>query len=201
MLKWTSKNGGTEPENQGPEPQSARAGAVETHFPIFWKNRKIIEKTSISASFFSPFLTLFRGVSRKPEKGAQGPAREPQKHTKMDPKGAQTEPTNRQTEPQGPTKYEKHTKISHQGWQSGAPSVTMESQGPLKSKKSTKRFPKVRIRHENVPQSAKNTQAHIDTNSQPTNQPRKQRETRISNQANKRTNTPIHLYTNKNPNN
>ena len=37
MQKWESKKGGTEPENQGPEPQSARAGAVETHFRIFWK--------------------------------------------------------------------------------------------------------------------------------------------------------------------
>ena len=145
-------------------------------------------------------MTLFRGVSRKPEKGAQGPAREPQKHTKMDPKGAQTEPKNQQTEPQGPTKYEKHAKISHQGWQSGAPSVTMESQGPPKCKKSTKRSPKVRIRHENVPQSAeKHTSTH--RHQQPTNQPKKQRETRIGKQASKRTNTPITIYTNKNRNN
>ena len=108
----------------------------------------------MSAPFFSSVLTLSYSVSRKPGKGAQDPATEPQKHTKMDPKGAQTEPTNQQTEPQGPTKYEKHAKISHQGWQSGAPSVTMESQGPPKCKKSKKRPPKVRIRHENVPQSA-----------------------------------------------
>ena len=107
-------------------------------FAFSGKTWKLIEKTSISAPFFSAFLTLFRGVSRKPEKGAQGPATEPQKHTKMDPKGAQTEPTNQQTEPQGPTKYEKHAKISHQGWQSGAPSVTMESQGPPKCKKIKK---------------------------------------------------------------
>ena len=35
MQKKKSKNGSTEEENQGPEPQSARAGAVETHFRIF----------------------------------------------------------------------------------------------------------------------------------------------------------------------
>ena len=46
----------------------------------------------------------------------------------------------------------------------------------------------------------KNTQAHKDTNNQPTNQPKKQRETRIGKQANKRTNTPIDIYTNKNRN-
>ena len=123
-------------------------------FAFSGKTQIPIEILLISPPFFSSFLTLFRGVSRKPEKGAQDPATEPQKHTKMDPKGAQTEPTNQQTEPQGPTKYEKHAKISHQGWQSGAPSVTMESQGPPKCKKSKKRHPKVRIRHENVPQSA-----------------------------------------------
>ena len=54
MQKWESKNGGTEPENQGPEPQSARAGAVETHFCIFWENPKLHRFfLSISASFFS----------------------------------------------------------------------------------------------------------------------------------------------------
>ena len=73
-------------------------------FPFSGKTWKIIENTSISALFFSSFLTLFRGVSRKPEKGAQDPPTEPQKHTTMDPKGAQTEPTNQQTETQGPTK-------------------------------------------------------------------------------------------------
>ena len=155
-------------------------------FPFSGKTWKIIENTSISAPFFSSFLTLFRGVSRKPEKGAQDPATEPQKHTKMDPKGAQTEPTNQQTEPQGPTKYEKHAKISHQGWQSGAPSVTMESQGPPKCKKSTKRSPKVRIRHENVPQSAeKHTSTH--RHQQPTNQRNKGRHESANKQANEQT--------------
>ena len=74
-----------------------------------------MKNTSISAPFFFSFFTLFRGVSRKLEKGARDTATEPQKHTKMDPKGAQTEPTNQQTEPQGPTKDEKHAKISHLG--------------------------------------------------------------------------------------
>ena len=84
-------------------------------FPFSGRTLKIMENTSISAPFFSSFLTLFRSVSRKPEKGPQDPATEPQKHSKMDPPGAQTEPTNQQTAPQGPTKYEKHAKISHQG--------------------------------------------------------------------------------------
>ena len=128
--------------------QSKRTFAFSGKTPTFKGN------ASIPASFFVLFLHLFRDFSGNVEKGAQSPARELQKHTKMDPKGAQTEPKNQQTELQGPTKYEKHTKISHQGWQSGALSVTMESQGPPKCKKSKKRPPKVRIRHENVPQSA-----------------------------------------------
>ena len=155
-------------------------------FAFSGKTRIPIEILLISPPVFSSFLTLFRGVSRKPEKGAQGPATEPQKHTKMDPKGAQTEPTNQQTEPLGPTKYEKHAKISHQEWQSGAPSVTMESQDPPKCKKSTKRSPKVRIRHENVPQSdEKHTSTH--RHQQPTNQRNKGRHESANKQANEQT--------------
>ena len=68
------QNGGTEPENQEPEPQSARAGAVETHFRIFRKNsenqRKCIHFSSLFPSFFAPFSKLFG----KTEKEVQGPA-------------------------------------------------------------------------------------------------------------------------------
>ena len=110
----------------------------------------------------------------------------------MDPNGAQTEPKNQQTKPQGPTKYDKHAKIRHQGWQSGSPSVSMESQGPPKCKKSTKRSPKVRIRHENVPQGAeKHTSTH--RHKQPTDQGSKERHE----SANKETNeqTPPYTFT------
>ena len=155
-------------------------------FPFSGKTQNFTEKTSIPATFFSPILTLFRGVSRKPEKGAQGPAREPQKHTKIVPKGPQTKPKNQQTEPQDPTKYEKHAKISHQGWQSGAPSVTMESQDPPKCKKSTKRSPKVRIRHENVLQGAEK-QTSTRRHQQPTNQRNKGRHESANKQTNEQT--------------
>ena len=68
MQKKESKNGGTEPENQGPEPQSARAGAIETHFRIFWKNsnnhKKCIHFSSLFRFFFAPFSKLF-GKNRK----------------------------------------------------------------------------------------------------------------------------------------
>ena len=74
MPEWTSKNGGTEPENQGPEAQSARAGGRDalSHFPE--KLKKIKENASISVSFFAPFLHLFRNFSGKAEKEVQGPA-------------------------------------------------------------------------------------------------------------------------------
>ena len=111
-------------------------------FPFSGKTWKIIENTSISGPFFSYFLTIFRGVSRKPEKGAQDPATEPQKHTKMDPKGAQTEPTNQQTEPQGPTKYEKHAKINHQGWQSEPQALQWSRRAPQNARKAKKGLPK-----------------------------------------------------------
>ena len=107
----------------------------------------------------------------------------------MDPKGAQMEPESQQTKPQGPPEYENHAKIV-------APSVRMEPQGRPKCKKITNKCRKVVIRNENVPRGA---EKHTWT--QATHQRRKQRETRISKQANKRTNTPIHIYKNKALNN
>ena len=57
-----------EEQNQGPEPQSARASAVETHYRIFWKNyenhRKCIHFSSLFRFFFASFSKLF-GKSRK----------------------------------------------------------------------------------------------------------------------------------------
>ena len=71
MQKRESENGGTEPENQGPEPQSARAGAVETHFRIFWKNSKIRGNASIPAPFFAFFCSFFETFREKPKKGSR----------------------------------------------------------------------------------------------------------------------------------
>ena len=111
-------------------------------FAFSGKTRIPIEILLIPPPFFSSFLTPFRSVSRKPEKGAQDAATEPQKHTKMDPKGAQTEPTNQQTEPQGPTKYEKHAKINHQGWQSEPQALQWSRRAPQSARKAKKGFPK-----------------------------------------------------------
>ena len=116
-------------------------------FAFSGKTRKSIERTSISASFFSPFFTLFRGVSRKTEKGAQGQAREPQKHTKMDPKGAQTEPRYQQTKPQGPTKYEKHSKEVTKGGKVEPQALQWRRRAPRSARKAQK----------NVSQSANKT--------------------------------------------
>ena len=111
-------------------------------FAFSGKTQIPIEILLISPPFFFSFLTLFRGVSRKPEKGAQDSATELQKHTKMDPKGAQTERTNQQTEPQGPSKYEKHAKISHQGWQSGPQALQWSRRAPQNARKAKKGLPK-----------------------------------------------------------
>ena len=102
----------------------------------------------------------------------------------MDPEGAQMEPQNQQTEPQGPAKYENHVKME-------APSVTMESQGRPKYKKSTKKSPKVVIRHENVPQGAENTHGP----KQPTNQPTKETKGDTNQQTSKQTNKPTYTFT------
>ena len=74
MQKRESKNGGTEPENQGPEPQSARAGEIETHFRIFWKSFQNHEKCIHFNLVVRFFFQLFRDFSGKAEKGVQRPA-------------------------------------------------------------------------------------------------------------------------------
>ena len=74
-------------------------------FAFSGKNQKIMRNASISASFFLSFWHLFRDFSGKAEKQVQGPSPGPQKHVKMDLKGAKTEPKNQQSTPQGPTKY------------------------------------------------------------------------------------------------
>ena len=69
MQKTDSKDRGTELENQGSEPQSARAGAVETHFRSFWKNsknqRKCVHSSSLLRSFFAHCFEIFRETSNK----------------------------------------------------------------------------------------------------------------------------------------
>ena len=74
-------------------------------FAFSGKTQKIIRNASISAPFFASFLHLFRDFSGKAEKQVQGPSPGPQKHVKMDLKGAKTQPKNQQSTPQGPTKY------------------------------------------------------------------------------------------------
>ena len=74
-------------------------------FPFSEKTRNFDENASIPGPFFCPFLYLFRAFCRKVAKGFQGPAPELERDTKMDSKGAQTEPKNHKIKPQGPAKY------------------------------------------------------------------------------------------------
>ena len=74
-------------------------------FAFSGKTQKIMRNASISAPFFASFSDLFRDFSGKTEEQVQGPSPGPQKHVKMDLKGAKTEPKNQQSTPQGPTKY------------------------------------------------------------------------------------------------
>ena len=63
-----SKSGGEKTEHECPEPQSARACAVETQFSTLWENskfhRKCIHFSSLFLSFCVPFSSLFQ-KSRK----------------------------------------------------------------------------------------------------------------------------------------
>ena len=65
-------------KSRGPNLNRLAPAQSKRTFPFSGKARHFSEKASNS----TPFLFYsFRGVSRKPEKGAQRPAREPQKHT------------------------------------------------------------------------------------------------------------------------
>ena len=109
----------------------------------------------------------------------------------MDPKGAQTEPKNQQTEPQGPTKYENHAKMLTKAGKVEPQVLQWSPRAPQRTRKAQKRLPKCKQGTKMCRKVPKNIQKHIDT----TNQPRKQRETRISKQPNKPINTHIHIYT------
>ena len=74
-------------------------------FAFSGKTQKNTGHASIPSPFFPSFSHLFQDFSGKAEKEVQGPPPGPQKHVKMDLKGAKTEPKNQQSTPQGPTKY------------------------------------------------------------------------------------------------
>ena len=155
-------------------------------FAFSGKTRNVIGNASISTAFFCSCLQIVRAFSRKVEKRVQGAAPEPYKYTKIDSKGAQKEPKNQQTEPQGPTKYEKHATLSTTSGKVEPQVLQWNPRAPTKCKKNTITFPKVLVIHENVPQSAeKHTSTQTQTTNQRTNQPRgKQRETRTGKQPN-----------------
>ena len=70
--KMGEQNGSREPRNQGPEPQSARAGAVETHFRIFWKKlKKSKEMHPFQLPFPLLFYIFFETFREKPKKGSR----------------------------------------------------------------------------------------------------------------------------------
>ena len=105
MLKWTSKNGGTEPENQGPEPQSARAGEVETHFRIFGKNSKNHKKCIHFSSLFRFFFASFSRLFEKSRKTGPGSVPKATKARQNGPQGRQNGAQESTIYAQGPTKY------------------------------------------------------------------------------------------------
>ena len=70
-----------------------------------WKNLKFHRTFIHSSCLFLSFLGYVSDLFQKSKQRIQGLVPEPQKCTKMDPKGAQTEPKNQQTEAQDASKY------------------------------------------------------------------------------------------------
>ena len=111
------------------------------------------------------------------------------------------EPKNQQIEFQGATKHEKTAKLSRKGGKVEPQVLQWSPMAPQSARKTQKKVSKSANEARKCAASAEKTQAHINHTPKTTNQPRKQRETRISKQLNKRTNTHIRNYTNKNPDN
>ena len=137
MAKRKSKSGGEKTENECPEPQSARACAVQTLFVTFWENskfhRKYIHFSSLFLSFFVPFSSIFqeslkRGPGSRPrvlkrhQNGSQGYPNGAQRSQN----GAPRSPSNKKKQRMC-TKGVKMEPNVHQGCQNGAPGVTMGS--------------------------------------------------------------------------
>ena len=137
MQKRKGESGGTQPENEWPELQSARACAVETQFPTFWENskfhRKCIHSSSLFQSFFVPLSSLFpksrkRGPGSRPrvlkrhQNGSQGYPNGAQRSQN----GAPRSPSNKKKQRMC-TKGVKMEPNVYQGCQNGAPGVTMGS--------------------------------------------------------------------------
>ena len=59
VRKRRGKSEGTKRENEWSEPQSARAGAVETRFSIFWEKLEISLKMHVFGLPFSALLWSF----------------------------------------------------------------------------------------------------------------------------------------------
>ena len=111
-------------------------------FPFSGKTWNFIEKASISAPCFSPFLYHFRAFSRNVEKEVQGRAPKSYKSIKMDPRGAQTEPKNQQIEPQGAAKSEKPIKLPSKGASMEPQVLQWNPKTPESTRKTQKKFPK-----------------------------------------------------------
>ena len=127
MQKRKGKSGDTKPENKWPEPQSARACAVETQFSTLWENskfhRKCIHFSSLFLSFCIPFSSLFQ-KSRKRGPGSRPRVLKRHKNGSQGcPNGA---PGCQNRAPRSPQVTKKTTHV-YQGCQNGAPSVTMVS--------------------------------------------------------------------------
>ena len=123
MQKRKGKSGDTKRENEWPEPQSARACAVETQFSTFWENatfhRKCIHPSSLFLSFFIPFSSLFQ-KSRK-----RGPGSRPRilKRHQNGSQGCPNGGPGQNGAPRSPQVTKKTTHV-YQGCQNEPPSVT-----------------------------------------------------------------------------
>ena len=164
-------------------------------FPFSGKARNSIENASIPAPFFSPFLYLFRAFSRKVAKGVQGPDPEPEKDTKMRPKGVQMDSRGHKVKPQGTRKCKKSATCNPRGskW---SPRCNIGAQGPHKCKTHThKKLTQITKKPTRRCPKESNKEEKPYDHKQPTNQRKKEGHKETNNRTNTHTHKSFELQT------
>ena len=152
MAKRRSKSGGKKTENECPEPQSARACAVQTLFVTFWENSKFQRKYIHFSSLFLSFFVHFSSIFQKSLK--RGPGSRP-RVLKRHQNGSQGYPNGAQGSQNGAPRSPSNKKTTnvYQGCQNGAKCVPRVSKWSPRCHNGVLRSPKVQKKHKKVPRN------------------------------------------------
>ena len=148
-------HGSQKNENKRPQPQSDRAGAVQTLFATFYKNSKYDKNAPRLAPQSDDFGCLFGAFFTKVARGVQGHTQKRAQDTNMGPEGTQMEAKGAEMKPLGPPKVPKSLPTIPHVCQNGNPRCHNGAQRPPKVPKrhhgalqsGTKTFPSANNKH------------------------------------------------------